>query len=81
MTMSSTADHAALGELSKLISRSTTNDVLAYNMAGIEETVGIGGILNAPKREIAIEKDIMYVLTNGPGKITYNMDDIIKEAQ
>lgn len=60
MKVSSAVNQVEIAELSKSMSRSKTKDIRAYNSAGIEETLEIGGILCATNRKLAIDKDRMH---------------------
>lgn len=76
MNMSIAVDQLELAELSELINRSKTNDIRAYNMAVIEDTLQIGGSRKATKRKLAIGKDGMYALRDELGNIKLNMAKI-----
>lgn len=63
------------------MNRSKTNDIRAYNMAVIEETLEIGGNLNAAKRKLAVGRDKMHTLRDEQGNVMHNIDKIIKIAE
>uniref|UniRef100_A0A6G5A9L5 Putative endonuclease-reverse transcriptase n=1 Tax=Rhipicephalus microplus TaxID=6941 RepID=A0A6G5A9L5_RHIMP len=81
MKVSSTTDKIELAELSKLINRRKVCDVRRYNMERIEHALKNGGSVKAVKRKLWIGKRRMYALRNKEGKITTNMDRIVKIAE
>uniref|UniRef100_A0A6G5A9S4 Putative endonuclease-reverse transcriptase n=1 Tax=Rhipicephalus microplus TaxID=6941 RepID=A0A6G5A9S4_RHIMP len=81
MKVSSTTDKIELAELSKLINRRKVFDVRRYNMERIEHALKNGGSVKAVKRKLGIGKNRMYALRDKEGKITTNMDRIVKIAE
>lgn len=73
--VSSTVNQLQSAELTKLITTSLANDIRAYNMAVIQETLELGGSLKTAKRKT------MYALRDKKGNITHNMDKAIKVAE